>query len=46
MKVYKLFKEIKHFHNMYRKGHLSKNILNRCCKFELLEKVFSEYENI
>jgi len=41
-----LFKKIKHFQNMYRKGHLSKNILNRCCNFELLEKVFSEYENI
>lgn len=38
-----LFKKINYFQNMYRKGHLSKNILNRCCNFILLEKKFQQY---
>lgn len=40
-----LFKKIKYFQNMYRKGYLSENILARCCNFEFLEKVFLEYVN-
>lgn len=38
-----LLKKINHFQNMYRKGHLSSNILNRCCNFVLLEEKFKEY---
>lgn len=38
-----LFKKINLFQNMYRKGHLSKNILDRCCDFLLLEEKFKEY---
>ena len=41
-----LFKKINFFQNMYRKGHLSKNILDRCCQFVLLEQKCSEYQNI
>lgn len=38
-----LFKKITHFQNMYRKGHLYENILNRSCNFLLLEEKFKEY---
>ena len=38
-----LFKKINYFQNMYRKGHLTENILNRCCNFILLEEVFKKY---
>lgn len=38
-----LFKKIKLFQNMYRKGHLSDNIKSRCCQFLMLENVCSEY---
>ena len=41
-----LFKKINLFQNMYRKGHLPKNILDRCCNFSLLEEKFKEYNNI
>lgn len=41
-----LFKKINFFQNMYRKGHLSKNILDRSCQFVLLEQICSEYQNI
>lgn len=40
-----LLKKINVFQNMYRKGHLSKNILDRCCNFILLEEKFKEYVN-
>ncbi len=40
-----LFKKINLLQNMYRKGHLSKNILDRCCNFSLLEEKFKEYNN-
>lgn len=40
-----LFKKINHFQNMYRKGHLSPSILNRCCNFNLLEEMFKKYTN-
>lgn len=40
-----LLKKINLFQNMYRKGHLSKNILDRCCNFLLLEEKFKEYNN-
>lgn len=39
----KLFKKINYFQNMYRKGHLSVNIINRCCNFSLLEEKFKKY---
>lgn len=39
----KLFKKINYFQNLYRKGHLSENIKNRCCNFGLLEKKFEQY---
>jgi len=39
----KLLTKINHFQNMYRKGHLSENILKRCCNFILLEDVFKNY---
>ena len=39
-----LFKKIKYFQNMYRKGHLSEKILERCCNFELLEQKVFKYE--
>lgn len=38
-----LFKKINHFQNMYRKNHLTKPILNRCCNFILLEEAFKKY---
>ena len=38
-----LFKKINHFQNMYRKGHLYENILNRCCNFPLLEEQFNKF---
>lgn len=38
-----LFKKINHFQNMYRKGHLSDNILKRSCNFILLEEKFGQY---
>lgn len=38
-----LFKKINHFQNMFRKGHLTKNILDRCCNFILLEEKFTDY---
>lgn len=38
-----LYKKINHFQNMFRKGHLSENILKRCCNFILLEEKFKEY---
>jgi len=41
----KLMKKINHFQNMYRKGHLFPNILERCCNFPLLEEKFGEYIN-
>ena len=41
-----LFKKIILFQNMYRKGHLSPNILERCCQFLLLEEKCSEYTKI
>lgn len=41
-----LLKKINVFQNMYRKGHLSKNILDRCCNFILLEEKFREYVNL
>ena len=40
-----LFKKINLFQNMYRKGHLPTNILDRCCNFTLLEKKIIEYIN-
>lgn len=40
-----LFKKIKLFQNMYRKGHLPQNVLDRCCNFSLLEEKFKEYNN-
>lgn len=40
-----LFKKIKYFQTMYRKGYLSESVLARCCDFKHLEKVFLEYEN-
>lgn len=41
-----LFKKINIFQNMYRKGHLPKNILDRCCDFVLLEEKFKDYTNM
>lgn len=41
-----LLKKINVFQNMYRKGHLPKNVLNRCCDFLLLEKKFKDYTSI
>ncbi len=41
-----LFKKINHFQNMYRKGHLSENIKNRCCDFTFLEEKFKEYVKV
>lgn len=38
-----LFKKIKLFQNMYRKGHLSDNIKSRCCQFLMLENLCPEY---
>lgn len=38
-----LMKKINYFQNLYRKGHLSENILNRCCNFLLLEEKFQKY---
>ena len=38
-----LLKKINVFQNMYRKGHLSKNILDRCCNFMLLEEKCKDY---
>ena len=38
-----LLKKINYFQNLYRKGHLGSNILNRCCNFILLEEKFKEY---
>lgn len=39
----RLFKKIYNFQNLYRKGHLSNSITNRCCNFYLLEEKFKEY---
>ncbi len=39
----KLFKKIEYFQKMYRKGYLSKNIVDRTCNFMLLEEKFKEY---
>ena len=42
-----LLKKINFFQNMYRKGHLDKKILERCCNFIMLEEKFKQYkENI
>jgi protein AbiQ len=38
-----LFKKISHFQNMFRKGHLSEKILERCCDFILLEEKMEQY---
>lgn len=38
-----LYKKINYFQNMFRKGHLSENILKRCCNFILLEKKCKKY---
>ena len=38
-----LFKKINYFQNMFRKGHLTDNILERCCNFLLLEEKFKQY---
>lgn len=38
-----LFKKINYFQNMFRKGHLSERILERCCNFTLLEEKFKQY---
>ena len=38
-----LFKKINRFQTWYRKGHLTENILKRCCNFKLLEEKFKEY---
>lgn len=40
-----LLKKINVFQNMYRKGHLPKNILDRCCNFLLIEEKFKDYIN-
>ncbi len=40
-----LYKKINYFQNMFRKGHLTENILKRCCNFILLEEKFNEYVN-
>lgn len=41
-----LFKKIILFQNIYRKGHLKENILERCCDFLLLEEKCSEYSKL
>lgn len=41
-----LYKKVKLFQNMYRKGYLDKRILDRCCKFELLEEMCDKYDNV
>ena len=41
-----LFKKIILFQNIYRKGHLKENILERCCNFLLLEEKCSEYSKL
>lgn len=41
-----LFKKIISFQNMYRKGHLRENVLERCCDFLLLEEKCSEYSKL
>lgn len=38
-----LFKKISIFQNAYRKDSLNDNIKNRCCNFELLEKLSLKY---
>ncbi len=38
-----LFRKIKLFQNMYRKGHLNERILERCCDFKLLEEACKKY---
>ncbi len=38
-----LLKKVNNFQNMYRKGHLNKSVLDRCCNFLLLEEKFKEY---
>ena len=38
-----LFKKINHFQNMYRKEHLNKTIVDRCCNFIILEQKCLEY---
>jgi len=38
-----LMKKISHFQNMYRKGHLFPNIIERSCNFPLLEEKLKEY---
>ena len=40
-----LYKKINHFQNMFRKGHLSENILKRSCDFILLEEKCKCYKN-
>ena len=40
-----LFKKIIYFQNMFRKGHLSKRILDRCCNFIVLEEKMKKYIN-
>lgn len=40
-----LFKKVNYFQNIYRKGHLTENVLKRCCNFILLEEKFEEYIN-
>lgn len=39
-----LFKKIEYFQRLYRKGHLSENVLERTCNFILLEQEFQKYE--
>ena len=41
-----LFKKINLFQNMYRKGHLSENIKDRCCQFVLLEEKCLQYNKL
>jgi len=38
-----IYKKIKNFMLFYKKGYLSKTILDRCCDFELLEEKMKEY---
>ena len=38
-----LFKKIEYFQRLYKKGHLSDNVLERTCDFILLEQKVEEY---
>lgn len=39
----KLYRKAANFQKKYRKGYLQSNVLERCCKFPLLEKKCLEY---